>query len=386
MKAENIKNVAVIGAGDMGHGIAETALLAGLSVHLIDTTEENLQKGIANIEKSLMRMYSQKKISEETVTMAKRNLHPTLNLQEAVASVQFVIEAVPEVLELKQNIFKTLDQITPKDTILATNTSSMVISQISEFVKHKDRVVGLHFFNPVVIIPLVEVIKGEYTSSEVMQTAYDLCVKMNKVPVRVEKDSPSFIINRVNGPSRIYLGAVVDAGVAEPEEIDALIHFHGKPIGNFDLCDHIGLDVIYDASEYRKKVIHPDYGPFQKLKEKVQLKEFGKKSGKGFYDWSNGRPKIDISKRTDKIKIEDIDFIKFNEAVKLLEEEVSTVHDIDLAFRLTGDEKGPFEAVRDFNLNKIIERLELISEKYQKDILKPAKLLLEYSNDDKLFI
>ncbi|WP_077211735.1 3-hydroxyacyl-CoA dehydrogenase [Bacillus dakarensis] len=386
MRVGNIKDVAVIGAGDMGHGIAETALLGGLNVYLTDTTEENLQRGVANIEKSLVRMLSGGKISDETVAMAKKNLHPTLDFEEAVTKAQFVFEAVPEVLEIKQKLFQKLEELTSKETILATNTSSMLISQISQFLHHKERVVGLHFFNPVVVIPLVEVIKGKDTSSEVMQTAYDLCVKMHKTPVRVEKDSPSFIINRVNGPSRIYLGAVVDKGVAQPEEIDALIRYHGKPIGNFELCDHIGLDVIHDASEYRKGVLHPDYEPYEKLKEKVRLKEYGKKTGKGFYDWSNGRPTIDLSKRTDKVKIEDMDFIKFNEAVKLLEEGVSNVHDIDLAFRLTGDEKGPFEAVQNFELKEIVQRLEFLSDRYGKEILKPAKMLSEYYDDEQWLV
>lgn len=386
MDVNKIENVAVIGAGDMGHGIAETALLAGLKVKLVDATEENLHKGIERIDNSLELLYSKSKIDETTFRRAKENLSPMLNLEEAVKNAHFVIEAVPEILELKQEIFKTLDHIAPQEAILATNTSSMAISHIAKYVENKERVLGMHFFNPVVIIPLVEVIKGEDTSDDAMETAYNFCLRMNKTPVRVEKDSPSFIINRVNGPTRIYLGAVVDAEIAEPEEIDALFRYHGKPIGNFELSDHIGLDVMYHASEYRKKVLHPDYEPYKKLKEKVELKHYGKKTGKGFYDWSNGKPKIDLNKRTDKIKIEDIDFIKFNEAVKLLEEEVSTVHDIDLAFRLTGDEKGPFEAVQPFSLGEIAERLAFLADKYEKKILQPANMLLDYAKNNKKFI
>ena len=261
----------------------------------------------------------------------------------------------------------------------------MLISHVSEHVRYKDRVVGLHFFNPVVIIKLVEVIKGSETSETVMQAAYDLCVKMDKRPIRVEKDSPSFIINRVNGPNRLYLGAVVDEGIAEPEEIDALIRYHGSPIGHFELADHIGLDVIYDALQYRRKIIHPDYSPYQKLVEKVQLKEFGKKTGQGFYDWSHGRLTIDQNKRTDKIMIEDLDYIKFNEAIKLVEEGVSTAADIDLAMRLVGEKAGPIETAKKFNKEQVVARLTILAKRFGLEVLKPANILSETDKYDAVF-
>lgn len=381
MNIDNINTVTVIGAGDMGHGIAECALLAGYKVYLTDINQDQLQRGIEKIHVSLDKLGKQGKINQETIASSKNNLHSTIDLKSAVSQAQFVFEAVPEVLSIKQNLFKKLDEYTSKDTILATNTSNMVITEVAKFARYKDRIVGTHFFNPVVIMEVVEVIKGQYTSEEAMQGACDMCTKMRKVPIRIEKESPSFIVNRVNGVLRVFLGAVVDRGIAEPEEIDAMMRYHGKPIGHFELSDYAGLDVVYDSLQYRKKALHPEYEPYQSLVDKVQLKQFGKKTGKGFYDWSNGRPVVDVNKRTTAITIDDIEFVKFNEAAKLVEEGVSNVKDINLAMTLAnGEPEGPFQIAQRYELNEVINRLEYLSEKLGKEILRPTSLLLEESS------
>ncbi|PWA10372.1 3-hydroxybutyryl-CoA dehydrogenase [Pueribacillus theae] len=384
MAVEKIKKIAVIGAGSMGHGIAQSALLAGLRVYLYDNDKSNLQMGTNKIHAGLDKMASKGQISENDAQEFKNNLSPTTNLEEAVSNVDFVFEAVPEVLEIKQDVFQQLDELTSKDVILATNTSNMFISSIAERARCKERIVGLHFFIPVVLMKIVEVISGKDTSKETMQTAYDLCVKLNKIPVRVEKDSPGFIVNRINGPVRVYLGAVVDEEIAEPEEIDALMRYHGLPIGHFELSDYIGLDVVNFSAQYRKKVLHPDYAPNKKLLEKLEAKQFGKKTGKGYYDWSNGKPSIDIAKRTDKIKIEDLEIVKFNEAAKLIEDEIADPQDIDTAMVLgTGYKAGPIEYVSKLDLNEVIDRLEYLSTRFNKEILKPANILRK--NPDVVF-
>lgn len=379
-----IKVVAVIGAGSMGHGIAQSVLLAGLTVHLYDVKEEFLQNGVEKIYAGLDKMGAKGQITEQEVNTFKNNLKPTVDLKEAVSKAQFVFEAVPEVLELKKDVFKQLDELTPPETILATNTSNMLITHIADATIHKERVVGVHFFIPVVLMKLVEVIRGDKTKEDVMQVAYDLCLKMNKFPVRVEKDRPGFIVNRVNGPTRVFLSAVVEAGLAEPEEIDALMRYHDLPIGHFELADYIGLDVVYFSAEYRKQTLHPEYGPNQMLLEKINANDLGRKTGKGFYDWSIGKPVIDLNKRTDKINIEDIEFVKFNEAAKIIEEGVANPKDIDQAMVLgTGYKEGPISYAKRFKLEDVISRLDQLSSQLNREVLKPTKILSE--NPDLVF-
>lgn len=368
----------------MGHGIAQSVLLAGLTVHLYDVKEEFLQNGVEKIYAGLDKMGAKGQITEQEVNTFKNNLKPTVDLKEAVSKAQFVFEAVPEVLELKKDVFKQLDELTPPETILATNTSNMLITHIADATIHKERVVGVHFFIPVVLMKLVEVIRGDKTKEDVMQVAYDLCLKMNKFPVRVEKDRPGFIVNRVNGPTRVFLSAVVEAGLAEPEEIDALMRYHDLPIGHFELADYIGLDVVYFSAEYRKQTLHPEYGPNQMLLEKINANDLGRKTGKGFYDWSIGKPVIDLNKRTDKINIEDIEFVKFNEAAKIIEEGVANPKDIDQAMVLgTGYKEGPISYAKRFKLEDVISRLDQLSSQLNREVLKPTKILSE--NPDLVF-
>lgn len=376
MSKGKVNAVAVIGAGSMGHGIAQSALMAGLTVNLYDIKDELLQNGVEKIYAGLDKLASKGKLTKQDVITFKNNLTPTTDLQEAVSEVPFVFEAVPEVLELKKEVFKQLDELAPQDAILATNTSNMSITEIAKATRYQERVVGVHFFIPVVLMKIVEVIRGENTSEEVMQTAYDLCVKMDKIPVRVEKDRPGFIVNRVNGPTRVFLSAVVEKGLATPEEIDALMRYHGLPIGHFELADYIGLDVVNFSAEYRKKTLHPEYRASEMLLEKINANELGRKTGKGFYDWSQGKPDIDINKRTDVIKIEDIEFVKFNEAAKLVQEGVAEPQDIDKAMVLgTGYKEGPITYVKQFNINDVIQRLEALSKQFELEILKPAQIL-----------
>jgi enoyl-CoA hydratase/3-hydroxyacyl-CoA dehydrogenase len=372
-----IDTVAVIGAGVMGHGIAQAALMAGLQVRLCDAQEAALNNGVARIQESLDKLLAKHKIAQETYDHCRRALIATTDMGEAVAGAQMVFEAVPEVLEIKQAVFRKLDELTDERTILASNTSNMSISAIASSTRHPHRVLGVHFFNPVVLMKLVEVIKGEQTSEDVMQTAYDLCLRMNKTPVRVEKDAPSFIVNRINAPVRVYLGAVVDAGVAGPEEIDALLKSAGDPMGHFELSDFIGLDTVHSSMLYRAEALHPEYGPFRELEKRVKEGNLGRKTGRGFYDWTQGKPEIDLAKKTDKISVDDIKYIKYNEALKLIEEGVASSKDIDLAMVLgTGDKVGPVEACKDADASVIAARLTEIAETYRKSILSPSASLL----------
>lgn len=379
MVTEDIKKVSVIGAGDMGHGIAEVALLSGYNVSLRDINKELVELGVKRLTESLQKLLNKNKVSREQYDrITKDLLYTTVDLEEAVKESDLVIEAIPEVLELKKEVFKDIDRFSPKDAILATNTSTMSITEISLATKRPEKVLGLHFFNPVVLMRLVEVIKGDHTSKETMGVAYDFCVRIGKIPVRVEKDIPGFIVNRVQAPSGALYGAIVDHGIAQPEEVDALMRKLGKPMGPFELLDFTGIDVSYNARSYFSQAISPDLAPFKLMKDKVKAGEYGKKTGRGFYDWSKGRPEIDISIATQKVDPKDILAVQVNEATKLIEWGVATAEDIDKAIvNGTGNEKGPMEESQQFEPDDLVKRLERLSDEFNKKIFEPTRMIRE---------
>lgn len=379
MKIEDIKKISVIGVGQMGYGIAEVALLAGYRVSLRDIRSDLVERGVALINESLEKLISKKLVSEiQYNRITKDLLHATVELEEALRGADLVIEAVPEDLNLKKQVFQDLDRLSPRRAIMATNTSTMSITEISLATKRPEKVFGLHFFNPVVLMKLVEVIKGDHTSEETMRTAYQFCLKINKVPVRVEKDIPGFIVNRVQAPSGALLGAIVDRGITTPEEIDALMRKLGKPMGPFELLDFTGIDVSYNARNYFAQAVSPDLAPFKLMKTKVKAGEYGKKTGRGFYDWSKGRPEIDMSKATDKVDPKDILAVQINEATKLIEWGVATAQDIDKAIvNGTGNKKGPMEEAQQFSPEDLTARLERLSKEFKKKIFEPTRMIRE---------
>lgn len=379
MKIEDIKKISVIGGGQMGYGIAEVALLAGYRVSLRDIRSDLVERGVALINESLEKLISKKLVSEiQYNRITKELLHATVELEEALRGADLVIEAVPEDLNLKKQVFQDLDRLSPRRAIMATNTSTMSITEISLATKRPEKVFGLHFFNPVVLMKLVEVIKGDHTSEETMRTAYQFCLKINKVPVRVEKDIPGFIVNRVQAPSGALLGAIVDRSITTPEEIDALMRKLGKPMGPFELLDFTGIDVSYNARNYFAQAVSPDLAPFKLMKTKVKAGEYGKKTGRGFYDWSKGRPEIDMSKATDKVDPKDILAVQINEATKLIEWGVATAQDIDKAIvNGTGNKKGPMEEAQQFSPEDLTARLERLSKEFKKKIFEPTRMIRE---------
>jgi len=379
MRIQDIQKISLIGAGDMGHGIAEVALLAGYSVCMRDINKELVERGVKRLTDSLQKFLNKNKLTREQYDRITTDLlSTTVSLEEAVKEAELVIEAVPEIFDLKKEVFKDIDRFSPENAILATNTSTMSITEISLATKRPEKVLGLHFFNPVVLMRLVEVIKGDHTSDETMEVAYSFCTRIGKIPVRVEKDIPGFIVNRVQAPSGALYGAIVDHGIAQPEEIDALMRKLGKPMGPFELLDFTGIDVSYNARNYFSQAISPDLGPFRFMKDKVKAGEYGKKTGRGFYDWSKGRPEIDISKATQKVDPKDILAVQINEATKLIEWGVATAEDIDKAIvNGTGNEKGPMEEAQQFESDDLVKRLERLSKEFDKKIFEPTKMIRE---------
>jgi enoyl-CoA hydratase/3-hydroxyacyl-CoA dehydrogenase len=377
MKVDDIKKIAVMGAGDMGHGIAEVALLAGYKVAMRDVEQRFVDKGLARIKESLEKLVEKQKIAEDNKKTMVGNIAIFVDIDKAVKDADFVIEAVPEIMNIKKEVFKELDKHAPKHAVLASNTSNMSITEIATATQRPAQVVGMHFFNPAVLMRLVEVIKGAKTSEETMQVTYDLITKMGKVPVRVEKDSVGFIANRVNAPTSILLGAILERGLATPEEIDARMRKVGMPMGPYELMDYVGLDVHYHGSLYLADRLSPEYKPPKWLKEKIDAGQLGKKTGKGIFDWSKGRPDIDLSKAKEDFDPTDLIAIQVNEATKLLEEGVTRSPDeIDKAMVNSGGSAfGPFQLAKGIGYDKLAKRCEELAKQFGVKTFEPTETL-----------
>jgi len=377
MKAEDVKKITVIGAGDMGHGIAEVALLAGYKVAMQDIEQRFIDKGLTRIKESLDKLVEKQKVTAENKKAMLGDIKAFVDIAEAVKDADFVIEAVPEIMDVKKKVFQALDAAAPKHAILASNTSNMSITEIASVTKRPEQVVGMHFFNPAVMMKLVEVIKGEKTSEATMQPTYDLALKMNKVPVRIEKDSIGFAYNRVNAPTQILLSLMVERGMAAPMEIDAKMRKIGMPMGPYELMDYVGLDVAYYGARYFSDRLSRDYEPPNWLKAKIDAGELGKKTGRGIFDWSKGRPEIDLSKAKEDFDPAVLIAIQVNEATKLLEEGVvKSADEIDKAMASGGGSGfGPFQMAKGIGYGKLAGICEDLARKFGVKVFEPTETL-----------
>ncbi|MCG8334468.1 MAG: 3-hydroxyacyl-CoA dehydrogenase family protein [Proteobacteria bacterium] len=377
MDINDIKTVTVIGAGDMGHGIAEVALIAGFQVNLQDIKQEFVDKGIQRIYQSLEKLVAKGKVEQALFDRIKTDLlRPFVSLEDSVTNADLVIEAIPEVMDLKKATFEKIDKSAPAHTIIASNTSTMKITEIATATSRPDKILGLHYFNPAILMKLVEVIRAEGTSDETMQIGYDFVLKNNKVAVRVEKDIPGFIVNRAQAPAGVLLNCYLDNNVAEPEEIDATMRTLGMPMGPYELMDYTGLDINFHAAAYFAEAIHPDFACGPTIEAKVKAGELGKKTGKGLFDWSSGRPEIDTGKATDKFDPMDIMAVNINEATKIVEQGACNLEDIDVAIiNATGNKLGLIAVAKGIEPQDLVNRLEKLASTYNKEIFKPSDMI-----------
>jgi 3-hydroxybutyryl-CoA dehydrogenase len=283
------QRVGVIGAGLMGHGIAQIFATRGYSVALMDVKDELLSKALEGVRSNLILMAEKGIGSREDIDPTLARIKTTMDIAQAAEGAYCVVEAAFESLELKQKIFQDLDTLCPEDTILATNTSVISITEIAEKSRHRGRIVGTHFWNPPYLIPLVEVIRGKDTADWTMDRTYDLLKEVGKHPVRVNKDVPGFVGNRLQHALWREAISIVERGIADAATVDECIK-HGfglrlPVLGPMETADMVGTDLTLAIHDYILKHLENSPEPSPLLKEKVARGEFGFKTGRGFQEW-----------------------------------------------------------------------------------------------------
>jgi 3-hydroxybutyryl-CoA dehydrogenase len=297
MSGSQIRKVAVLGAGLMGHGIAQvSAQIAGYEVSLLDVKQEFVDRGVSMISESLRRFVAKGELTPAGAEAVLARIHPTTDLKTAVAGSQLVIEAATEDPQLKLDLYRRVSDHLSTDAVLASNTSSISITLLASATKNPENVIGMHFFNPPQLMPLIEIIKGAKTSDSTVESVRHIAASMRKETVLCKKDSPGFIVNRILIPALNEATLLVNEGVAEPEDIDKAIALGlNWPMGPLRLLDYVGLDTALNISEvFMTEFEDSKYRPSPLLRQMVRAGMLGRKTGKGFYEWgsaSSTRPK-----------------------------------------------------------------------------------------------
>lgn len=287
MDINDVKNVAVIGAGNMGHQISTLCAIKGFKTICIDISEEILKKAEAFVDTYLPGRVEKGRLTEEQAKQARQNITFTSSMEEAVKDADYVIEAVLEVLYLKRKIYAELDKLAPKHAILATNSSYIVSSRIADATSRPDKVCNLHFFNPALVMKLVEIVQGPHTSDETAKISMEFCQKLEKVGVHLKKEVNGFLLNRIFRAISREATWIMEMGVASVEDIDkACAYGAGHPMGPFRLNDLTGLDLTYTMSmEAFRETGDRSMLPTPSLVEHYLKGEYGEKTGKGWYDY-----------------------------------------------------------------------------------------------------
>ncbi|NVM18800.1 MAG: 3-hydroxyacyl-CoA dehydrogenase family protein [Candidatus Lokiarchaeota archaeon] len=378
-----IKNIVMIGAGLMGHNAAQIFLMAGYNVTLVDIKDEYVDAGVAKIDEGLKKLEAKGKLGEGiSAASIMGNLKKSIDLASAVKDADFVVEAVVENMDVKKQVFNTCDENAPPHCILATNTSTMSITEIASATKREDRVIGMHFFNPPILMRLVEIIAGEKSSDESMDIGVEIgkklpCLKGKRFVPKVLKDRPGFIVNRMNAPVQIYINWVFDQAAEKGvpwEQIDA--DAAGlMPMGPCELADYVGIDTMFHVGNYYTETLSPDFKPGKVITKMVEENKLGRKSPQGFFDWSAGRPKIDKSKKAGLFSVQNSMAIMLNEGCRLLEEKVVTgfkvIDDANMAGMNT---PGPFGGGKK-QYEKWAKLLEDLADTTGKEYLRPCALM-----------
>lgn len=375
-----IKKIAVLGAGAMGHGIAQLAAINGYNVALRDINEDLVQEGVKKIRWSVGKFIEKGKISPPEAEKALKRITATVSLKEAVENTDLVIEAVPEKLGLKQQVFKEIDSYTPAHSILATNTSALPITEIAAVTGRPEKVIGMHFFNPPALMRLVEVVMGEKTSEETCNTTVELAKKFGKEPVLCRKDVPGFIANRITISGTNLVAWMVYKGDYTVEEVDAAAMYKaGMPMGTFALLDFTGLDIAYHVMMFMEER-EPNFEVSPLVKEKMEKGEIGVKAGKGFYTYPEkgkwAMPQISEDK-AEKFDPMTQTYVMVNVAAELVRNNIASVEDIDKTLKLGFNMPiGVLELADTLGVDVMVTKLNEIEAKYGV-FYKPSPLLEE---------
>ena len=363
----------------MGHGIAQVSAMAGYNVVLRDIEQKFLDKAMEKIKWSLDKLVSKEKISQIEADDIYSRINPIVDLNEAVKDCQLVIEAVPEIMDLKKKVYAELDQAANSDVIFASNTSTLPITEIAKTTGRPEKFIGIHFFNPPLLMKLVEIIPGQKTAPDVVKITQDYVKSVKKEPVICRKDVPGFIINRLFIPLVHEACYVMDRQGSQLTEIDSAVKFKlGFPMGIFELADFTGMDVIHKATIEMhlrdKKVIKPH----PKIEQLYNEKKLGQKSGEGFYKYSGDKyQRIPLSEELAE-KCNPIQIIAniLNNAAWLVTNKASDISEIEKAAQLgLGLKKPLFETAKEYGISKIVTELKQLAEKHGQ-FYEPDPLLV----------
>ncbi|BBG25435.1 3-hydroxyacyl-CoA dehydrogenase [Sulfuracidifex tepidarius] len=380
----HVKRIGVVGAGTMGHGIAEVAAMKGLEVSIVDISWDFLNRAKEKMTDSLQKIFSRGGIKKSPEEVMSRVTFSTS--YEVFKDKDLILEAVPENVDLKRKVFSSIKENAPSHAILATNTSSIPISLIAEGIGNSDRVIGMHFFNPPVIMKLVEVIPSKYTKPEVIDETVELAKFLDKVPVRLKEEIPGFVGNR------IYLRMMqegcreVEAKESTMEEVDSALRYKvGLPMGIFELADYVGLDVSLDLWNVIVNSGSADDVPCSMYKEKVSSKELGVKSGKGFYSYpSPGKYKKPDLPQESKVEPARVMSLAVNEGAYLIQRGIVNAEDVDNVMIYGYNfPKGLMRIADEIGIDEIVKNLQDINSKGYK-AYQPVHLLEEMVKDGRV--
>lgn len=383
-----IKKVTVIGAGTMGSAIAEIFASYGFTVKIVDVDEEILRKALERIRDGLKSSYERGYLKERVDDVMNR-IMTTTNLKEAVRDADLVIEAVPEILDLKKKLFSEIDDYAPKNAIFASNTSSLSITELAKVTKRADKFIGMHFFNPPKVLRLLEIVWGEQTSKETVRTVEELARKIDRVIVHVRKDFPGFIANRILFTMTNEAAWAVEMGEGTIEEIDSAVRYRmGLPMGLFELQDLLGgglIEISYRVLEYFREKLGETYRPAPLFEKLFKAGHYGKKAGKGFYDWSEGRINEVPLRAGAKFDLLRLLAPAVNEASWLIEKGVATPEEIDLAvLHGLNYPRGLLRIADEIGIDRILAKLNELYEKYREDRYKVNPVLQKMVEEGKI--
>jgi enoyl-CoA hydratase/3-hydroxyacyl-CoA dehydrogenase len=384
VQVKPIKRVTVLGAGTMGHGIAQLASVAGCDVVIRDVEQKFLDAGLEKIKWSVGKFVEKKKLTKDEADEVLFRIKTTTDLKLAVSQADLVIEAVPEVLLLKKETFMLVDRHAPIEAILATNTSALPIDEMASVTARAQKVIGMHFFNPPQLMPLVEITRGSQTADWVVKTIEEFARRLGKETVICKKYVPGFIVNNILGSFNQIAMTMFQKKEGTPEEIDSALKFKvGFPMGIFELTDYSGIDVAYNIHKFFEGLGFGNAPPV--LKQLVDEGRLGQKTGRGFYEWKDGRrPKIS-PEAGQNFDITPIVAAGVNAAAELIRQEVATKEDIDKALKLgLGFPKGVLEMGDDIGLDRILESLKEFYAKHNSQNYKPSPLLLELVSNEQI--